>query len=203
VAQRAGHPIVLDLARPRVDHPYQLVDLADTDAAAAVVTEIAEQGLDAVVTCAAIDSCGPLGEVKKEDWERVINVNLLGTAAVIRAALPALIRSRGQVVTIASTLGRRALPDATAYCASKFGVVGFTRALNAEMGDRVRVTCVMPGGMNTAFFDDRPEQYRPGPDADLMDPADIAAVIVDVLARRSTATVPEVMITPAGETSWP
>jgi short-subunit dehydrogenase len=71
------------------------------------------------------------------------------------------------------------------------------------MGDRVRVTCVMPGGMNTAFFDDRPEQYRPGPDADLMDPADIAAVIVDVLARRSTATVPEVMITPAGETSWP
>ena len=63
----------------------------------------------------------------------MVTVNLPGTAAVVRAALPALLASRGRIVTVASTLGLRALPDATAYCASKFGVVGFTRALAAEL----------------------------------------------------------------------
>ena len=81
-----------------------------------------------------------------DDWERVVAVNLLGTAAVVRAALPYLERTNGKVVTVASTLGLRALPDATAYCASKFGVVGFTRALAAETAGRVGVTLLIPGG---------------------------------------------------------
>ena len=55
----------------------------------------------------------------------------------------------------------RAAGDATAYCASKFGVVGFTRALAAETAGRVGVTLLVPGGMATAFFDGRPEQYKP------------------------------------------
>ncbi len=203
VAAAGGQPIVMDLAAPDGNHVHFAVDLADTELTESVVSFIAEDGLDAVVTCAAIDSCGPLDSVKTADWERVIAVNLLGTAAVIRASLAALTESGGQVVTVASTLGRRALPDATAYCASKFGVVGLTRALTAEMGDRLRITCVMPGGMRTAFFDGRPAKYRPAPDAPLMDPGDVADVIVDLLKRRRSAVVPEIMITPGGETSWP
>lgn len=69
-----------------------------------------------------------------------MTVNLLGTAAVVRAALPHLERSRGKVITVGSTLGLKAVSDATAYCASKFGVVGFTRALAAEAAGRVGVT---------------------------------------------------------------
>ena len=92
----------------------------------------------------------------------------------MRAALPALERSRGRVVTVASTLGLRALPAATAYCASKFGVVGFTRALASELGDRVGVTLLVPGGMRTHFFDDRPENFKPAADQHLNDPADVA-----------------------------
>src|SRR5207237_5445363 len=109
-------------------------------------------GLGAVVTAAGVDSCGPLGEVPAPDWERVVAVNLLGTAAVVRAALPYLEAAHGRVLTVASTLGLRALPDATAYCASKFGVVGFTRSLAAELAGRVGVTLLVPGGMRTAFF---------------------------------------------------
>ena len=67
-----------------------------------------------------------LGDVDGDAWDRVVLVNLLGTAAVVRAALPYLLRSHGKVVTVGSTLGVRALSDATAYCASKFGIVGFT-----------------------------------------------------------------------------
>ena len=111
-----------------------------------------------------------------------MRVNLLGTAAVIRAALP-LLRADGdgRIVTVASTLGLRALPEATAYCASKFGVVGFTRALAAELAGDVGVTLLVPGGMQTPFFDDRPEQYRPPPDAHLNRPEDVAAAVVFAL----------------------
>lgn len=76
---------------------------------------------------------GPLASVPTESWNRVIAVKLIGTAAVVRAASPELERSRGRVVIVASTLAHCAVSDATAYCASKFGVVGFTRALG--LGD--------------------------------------------------------------------
>ena len=90
-------------------------------------------------------------------------VSLLGTASVVGAALPYLTRSRGRIVTCASTLGLRPLSDASAYSASKFGVVGFTRALAVELRGEVGVTLLIPGGMRTAFFDGRPDQYKPGP----------------------------------------
>ena len=155
------------------------------------------------MTAAGIDACGPLGEVDAEAWDRVIRVNLIGTAAVVRAALPALERNRGRIVTVASTLGYRALPDATAYCASKFGVVGFTRALQVELAGRVGVTLLVPGGMATPFFDGRPEQYRPGPDAQLADPADVARAVVFALTQPAGFELRELVATPSTEPSWP
>ncbi|HEY8494945.1 MAG TPA: SDR family oxidoreductase, partial [Myxococcota bacterium] len=160
-----GCPLaVLDRRPARVGKSHE-VDLADGEATEALVRRIAEEadGLAAVVACAGTDSCGPLATVPAAEWERVVRVNLLGTAAVIRAALPALERSGGRIVTVASTLGLRGVSDATAYCASKFGVVGFTRALAAELAGRVPVTLLIPGGMRTPFFDGRDPRYQPGP----------------------------------------
>ncbi len=198
-------PVVLDLRPPAGEVEHRLVDLADGRAAEQAVREVAEErgGLRAVVTAAGIDACGPLGSVPASAWERVVTVNLLGTAAVVRAALPFLERSGGRVVTVASTLGLRALPDATAYCASKFGVVGFTRALAAETAGRIGVTMLVPGGMRTGFFDARDEQYRPGPDAQLNDPADVAAAVLYALRQPPGCEVRELVVTPAGEPSWP
>src|SRR4051794_29216007 len=145
-----GEPVGLDIqAADGIES--ELVDLADTAAAEAATARVIERhgGLDAVVLAAGTDSCGPLERISGEDWNRVIAVNLMGTAAVVRAALPALESSRGRVITIGSTLGVRGMPDATAYCASKFGIVGFSRALAAETAGRVGVTLLMPGGMQT------------------------------------------------------
>ena len=137
VAKGGGRPVVLDLNRPDDDVDHVLVDLSDVWAAeAAVVRATADTGaLSAVVTAAGIDACGSLDEVPAEQWERVVAVNLLGTAAVIRAALP-LLRADGDghIVTVASTLGLRALPEATAYCASKFGVVGAHESTGGRAG---------------------------------------------------------------------
>jgi NAD(P)-dependent dehydrogenase (short-subunit alcohol dehydrogenase family) len=204
-AARAGwRPVVLD-RQPVEGFEHVLVDLAKPRRAEEVVREVAASagGLRGVVTAAGTDACGPLGLVAAEDWERVVAVNLLGTAAVVRAALPHLEESGGRVVTIASTLGLRALSDATAYCASKFGVVGFTRALAAELAGRVGVTLLVPGGMRTAFFDERPAQYRPGPDAQLNRPEDVAEAVLFCLRQPAGCEVRELVLTPSLETSWP
>jgi NAD(P)-dependent dehydrogenase (short-subunit alcohol dehydrogenase family) len=205
VAAAGGTPSVLDRVEPGFPVDHELVDLADGRAAEAAVTRVAERlgRLDGVVTAAGVDACGPLDGVPADTWERVVAVNLLGTAAVVRATLPHLAASRGKVVTVASTLGLRALPDATAYCASKFGVIGFTRALAAETAGRVGVTLLVPGGMDTAFFDGRPEQYRPPADAKLNRPEDVAQAVLFALCQPPGCEARELVICPSEEPSWP
>ncbi len=204
VERDGGTPVGFDLERAE-GIESERVDLADTAAAELATRRVAERhgGLDAVVTAGGMDACGPLDGVPGEAWNRVVAVNLLGTAAVIRAALPALEDSRGHVVTVASTLGVRALPDATAYCASKFGVVGFTRALAAETAGRVGVTLLIPGGMRTAFFDGREEKYKPPPDAALAPPEEIAEAVVFALGRPPGVELREALVCPSTESSWP
>ncbi|MEU4804964.1 SDR family oxidoreductase [Actinosynnema sp. NPDC023587] len=200
-----GVPLVLDKAAPTSDDvaDFEAVDLSDTRAAERAVAAIAERngGLRAVVTAAGTDSCGRLVDVPGPDWDRVVLVNLLGTAAVVRAALPHL--DGGRVVTIASTLGIRAVSDATAYCASKFGVVGFTRALAAETAGRTGVTLVVPGGMRTHFFDDREERYRPPDDSRLNPPERVADAIVFALRQPAGCEIRELVVAHAEEGSWP
>ena len=200
-----GRPYVLDRVRPHNRFPHEVVDLSDTQAAHRAVDRAAgtNGGITGVVTCAGTDVCGRLDQVSAEDWERVVRVNLLGTAAVVRAALPHLERSHGRVVTVASTLGLRGVGDATAYCASKFGVVGFTQALAAETAGRIGVTLLIPGGMQTAFFDGRPDRYRPPVDAELSDPDDVASAVLFALQQPPGCEIRELVITPSTETSWP
>ena len=206
VREAGGRPIALD--RVPVDGvPHEVVDLSDTRAAEDAVRRLVDGAggtLDAVVTAAGTDKCGPLDGVDGADWDRVVMVNLLGTAAVVRASLPYLkASSNGRVVTVASTLGHRVFGDATAYCASKFGVVGFTRGLQAELKGEVGVTLLTPGGMSTAFFDDRDEQYKPGPDAKLNSPEAVAANVVHVLTQPPGCQVYELVVASAWEGSWP
>ena len=205
VRDEGGTPVVLDVNAPDDGHAFVRVDLGQPREAEHAVRRVAEErgGLDAVVTAAGIDACGDLGDVEGDAWDRVVLVNLLGTAAVVRAALPFLERSRGRVVTVASTLGVRALPAATAYCASKFGVVGFTRALAAETGDRVGVTLLLPGGMSTPFFDGRPEEFKPAADQHLNRPQDVARTVLFALRQPAGCELREVLVAPATEPSWP
>jgi NADP-dependent 3-hydroxy acid dehydrogenase YdfG len=185
--------------------PTVEVDLADGRATEEAVRHVAKNAgrLGAVVTCAGIDTPGRLDEVDAADWDRIVAVNLLGTAAVVRAALPFLREARGRIVTVASTLGHRAVSDATAYCASKFGVVGFSRALTAELRGEVGVTMLTPGGMQTAFFDERDERYKPPADLQLCDPGHVADAVLFALTRPPGCEVRELVVTPPNESSWP
>ncbi|MGC9670389.1 SDR family oxidoreductase [Planosporangium sp. 12N6] len=209
VRDAGGTPYVLDLKPPAADVPYVAVDLGDTRAAERATRELADQAvaehgaLRGVVTAAGMDVPAPLTGISGEDWERIVAVNLLGTAAVARAAVPYLRDSHGMLVTVASTLGIKAVGDATAYCAAKFGVVGFTRALAAELAGQVGVTLLIPGGMKTAFFDDRDDKYKPAPDAPLNDPAHTAATIMFALSQPPGCAVREMIVCSEVESSYP
>jgi 2-dehydro-3-deoxy-L-rhamnonate dehydrogenase (NAD+) len=205
VAAAGGSPIVLDLKIDGCPYPAYEADVTATREVEQLVARIVEEhgGLDAVVTAAGIDKPGRLDEIPGDVWERVVAVNLLGTAAVVRAALPALVASHGRVVTVSSSLGVRAVSDATAYSASKFGVIGFSRALAAETRGRIGVTTLIPAGMKTRFFDGRTPQYAPGEDANLNDPANVANAVVFALSSPRGSEIREISVMHEEEPSWP
>ncbi|MEX5301404.1 SDR family oxidoreductase [Kocuria sabuli] len=206
VRDNGGTPIVLDRDISALSGvtAYE-VDVADTAAVTAAVQQAVQAvgGLDAVVTAAGIDRCGRLEDVEIAEWEKVVQVNLFGTVSTVRAALPALRESRGRVVTVASTLALKGVSDATAYCASKFGVLGFGQALAAELKGEVGVTQLIPGGMKTRFFDDRDEQYKPQDDSQLNDPENVARAVLFALSQPRGCEIRELFIAHAEEGSWP
>jgi NAD(P)-dependent dehydrogenase (short-subunit alcohol dehydrogenase family) len=115
---------------------------------AAVAATVERFGrLDIVVANAGVGAYGPFLDLRPEFLEEMIDVNLKGTLYTVRAALPHLLESdEADVVTLASEAGRRGLPYEAVYCASKFGQVGFTRALDHELREQgVRLHERLPG----------------------------------------------------------
>ena len=212
VRAAGGRPVGLDRA-PVADIEHEVVDLADTRAAEDAVRQLIDRvgGLDAVVTAAGTDTPVGLGNLPGPQSDRIVTVNLLGTAAVVRAALPSLLARSVTVVTVASTLGIKAVGDATAYCASKFGVVGFTRAQAAETRGQTDVTLLIPGGMQSAFFDGRDEQYRPPPDAQSRYSSSRSArhgcrsfaSVLDSICRMRSRVTPNSWPTTSSVRGWP
>jgi len=206
VTAAGGTPAIIDRDTASLENVISRhADVSDRPEVEAAVAEIVEElgGLDGVVTAAGIDRCGRLEDVDATEWERVIGVNLLGTVSTVRAALPALMDSHGRVVTVASSLALRAVSDATAYCASKFGVLGFSRALAAETRGQIGVTTLVPSGMRTRFFDDRDAKYKPGDDAKLNDPENVANAVLFALQQPEGCEIRELVVCHEEEPSWP
>ena len=130
-------------------------DVTDQAAVDAAVAEAVERlgGLDVLVNNAGIGDAHDTGAAPDADALRVIDVNLLGAWRVTSAAMPALLRSRGRVVNVASGLAHISVPFAAAYCMSKRGLVGFSDVLRVEYGRRIRVSTIYPGYVETAIHD--------------------------------------------------
>jgi NAD(P)-dependent dehydrogenase (short-subunit alcohol dehydrogenase family) len=158
--------------------------------------------LDILVNNAGADFTLPIDELSVEQWDRVVNTNLRGPFLLSRIVVPHMKQRRaGDIVNIASTAAKRAWPNASAYHASKWGVLGLSHALHAELRPHgIRVTAVIAGGMRTPFLLDR------FPDLDLdvlQDPQVVARAVCDVLAIPGDSVIPEITVLPMRETSWP
>lgn len=162
--------------------------------------------IDIAVNCAGVDYVLGVDEMTVAQWDRVIGVNLRGPFLIARAVFPIMKGlGGGDVVNVASTAALRAWGNASAYHASKWGLHGFSRGLGVEgRADGIRVTTIIPGGMNTHWFDRFPEQGIPLPDqGNLQDPATVADAIAYAVALPRGSALQEMLITPLSETSWP
>ena len=162
--------------------------------------------VDFVVNSAGIDHTYWVEELTVEQWDQVIDVNLRAPFLVAKAVWPHMRRQeRGHIFNIASTSSFRAASGASAYSASKFGVLGLGRALTLEGREsNIRITTVIPGGMRTHFFDRFAEQDIPMPDeANLQDPAHVANAILYAAQMPYGSDLQEMVITSPNETAWP
>jgi 3-oxoacyl-[acyl-carrier protein] reductase len=134
----------------------------------------------------------------------MIDVNLKGTLYATRAALPHLLAAgSGDIVTLASEAGRRGFPGEAVYCASKFGQVGFTRALDGELREHdIRCTNVCPGGVATDFALDDGRGRSPDALPGMMTADDVAEVVLFVLTRPRNHRILETAFRPMSEASW-
>jgi len=131
-------------------------DIVDAAAVRSAVDRAADElgGLHALFNVAGMGSMKHTLEVSEEEWSRVLGVNLTGTFLVSQAALPHLLaQRRSAIVNVASVAGLNGQAYCAAYCASKFGVVGLTKALAVEyVKQGLRVNCVCPAGVKTPLM---------------------------------------------------
>ena len=139
-------------------------DISDFDSVQAAAAETVKQlgGIDILVNSAGI--AGPTAtvvDVKLEDWHRTIAINLNGTFFTNRAVVPHMLaQNYGRIVNIASIAGKEGNPNASAYSASKAGVIGFTKSLAKELAKTgITVNSVTPAAVRTPIFDQIPQSH--------------------------------------------
>jgi 3-oxoacyl-[acyl-carrier protein] reductase len=165
-------------------------DVADREAVRAAVPRAIEAlgGLDVLVANAAVRRLGRIGELSDADWDASVATNLSGVFAVVGAALPALVRSRGCVVVLGSQAGAECFEGGAAYCATKAALKALVEVLLLERRhDGVRATLVVPGAIANRDGDGS---------AHKLDPARVAEVVVRVATLPADCVVREVAVDP-------
>jgi NADP-dependent 3-hydroxy acid dehydrogenase YdfG len=200
----------LEALAERVDgtvHVYE-VDITDEAAARSFIEDSAAamDGIDILVNNAGVMLLGPVVGADVEQWQRMINVNLLGLLYCTHATLPVMGEGGGgHIVNVASVAGRQASLGSAVYAMTKFGVVAFSEGLRQEvLHANVRVTCVEPGYVETELqgHNEHPmvveaiEKMKKDLGDDVLKAADIADAIVYALSRPPHVAINEVLVRP-------
>jgi NAD(P)-dependent dehydrogenase (short-subunit alcohol dehydrogenase family) len=158
--------------------------------------------LDVLINNAGTDKTLPIDELTPAQWLRVIDTNLNGPFLMARSAAAHMRQAGGgHIINVASTAAKRAWPNASAYHASKWGLLGLSHALHAELRPyNIKVTAVIAGGMRTPFLLDRFPDIDTGT---LQDPANVAQAIRSILLMPEGSVVAEITVLPLQESSWP
>jgi NAD(P)-dependent dehydrogenase (short-subunit alcohol dehydrogenase family) len=199
-----AYGVAARLTEQRRDAMPYVLDVGKEELAAACVRATIERygALDILVNNAGVDYTLPLDVLTIAQWDHVLTTNLRGPFVMCRLAIAHMKERRaGHIVNIASTAAKRTWPNAAAYHASKWGLLGFSHALHAELRPHgIKVTAVVAGGMRTPFLLERFPDIDP---ATLQEPAAVAAAIRDVLCLPGDSVIPELTVLPMRETSWP
>jgi len=150
--------------------------------------------LDVLIANAGVGHFASIEDMTIEKWNEVIKTNLTGVFHSVKAAIPALKRSRGYIITIASLAGTNFFPQGAAYNASKFGLVGFTQAVMLDLRyEGIKVTTIMPGSVATYFNDRVPTEA----DAWKIQPEDIGQMVVNLLLMPARTLPSKIEVRPS------
>jgi NAD(P)-dependent dehydrogenase (short-subunit alcohol dehydrogenase family) len=137
---------------------------------------------------------GSIETLTEEQWHETIDTNLTGVFYSIKAAIPALKDSKGYIITMASLAGTNFFAGASAYNASKFGLVGFTQAVMLDVRSHgIKVTTIMPGSVATEFDGNIPNEK----DAWKIQPEDIGQIVVDLLQMHPRTLPSKIEVRPS------
>ena len=162
--------------------------------------------LDVLISNAGIMPVSPLDDLRVEDWENMIDINIKGVLYGIAAALPVFRKQGfGHFVNTASTAGHKTVPNQSVYSATKFAVRAISKGLRMEAGEKLRVTIISPGFVNTNFAEGvtNPEvktQLENARDKFALPPEAIARAIVFAIEQPSDVDVNEIIVRPTAQT---
>jgi len=180
------------------------LDVTDVTLVEGLINQIVNDygSLDILVNNAGIDKTAGIEDISVDEWDQIISVNLRGPFIASKYAMKHMRdQQSGHIVNICSTAAKRAWANATAYHASKWGLLGFSHALHVEARPLgIKVTAVIAGGMRTPFLFDRFPDLDPGV---LQDPRNVASTVRFVLTQPAETVIPEILVIPMKETSWP
>lgn len=150
--------------------------------------------LDVCIANAGVGAFVPIDEMKAEEWNAVIDINLTGVFHTVKACIPALKQSKGYIITIASLAGTNFFQRGAAYNASKFGLVGFTQAIMLDLRPHeIKVSTIMPGSVATHFNGHTPSEA----DAWKIQPEDIGQMVMDLLNMHPRTLPSKVEVRPS------
>ncbi len=142
---------------------YFLADVSKLDEVEKMIQDIQKEfgRLDVLVNNAGITQDRTLAKMTKEEWQKVIDVDLTGVFNCSKASLPLLIANQGKIVNISSLVGQRGNFGQTNYAAAKAGIIGFTKALTKEVGRfGVTVNAIAPGFIETRLTENLPPEMK-------------------------------------------
>lgn len=151
-------------------------------------------GLDVLIANAGVGHFKPIDEITDKEWHETIDTNLTGVFHSVKAAIPALKESKGYIITIASLAGTNFFETASAYNASKFGLVGFTQAIMLDLRKYgIKVSTIMPGSVATYFNNHTPNQE----DSWKIQPEDIGTLVADLLTMNPRTLPSKIEVRPS------
>lgn len=204
IGGRRAEPLAVVAESIQSEHPVRchVIDVADASSVDAFFDDIRSNvgEVDILVNSAGINIQNrTMAAMDPEDWDRVLQINASGAYRCIHQVLPAMRERRdGLVVNISSVAGKRAITlGGVVYCASKFAMTALGTAVSNEVrNEGVRITNVYPGEVNTPILDNRPTPVSQEHKDAILQPEDIASVVVTICQLPPRANVPEVVIKP-------
>ncbi len=187
--------LAVELEKEGVKVHYHPTDVSNKKDVDGLVTEMIKLfgKCDIVVNNAGVGIFKPVYELTDEDWQTVIGTNLTGVFYVTRAVLPYMREKKsGYIINISSLAGQNPFAGAAAYCASKFGLNGFTECLMQDVRqDNIKVSCICPGSVNTDFG-----RSAKTDNSWKIDPADIGQLCIDLVSLSTVSLASKIELRP-------